>query len=64
MRVTIDRSRCQGHALCVLAAPDLFDLDDVDSHAYVRVDPMPASVGEAVHSAAQNCPEQAISVAD
>ena len=35
MRATVDRSRCQGHALCVPEASELFDLDDVDSHAYV-----------------------------
>ena len=42
MRATVDRSRCQGHALCVLNVPELFDLDDVDSHAYVLSDPVPA----------------------
>lgn len=63
MRATVDRGRCQGHALCVLNAPDLFDLDDVESHAYVLADAVPDGLAELAHSAAQSCPEQAIAVA-
>jgi ferredoxin len=28
MRVEVDRDRCEGNAVCVGIAPDLFDLDD------------------------------------
>ena len=30
MRVEVDRDRCEGNAVCVGIAPDLFDLDDED----------------------------------
>ncbi|WP_131744956.1 ferredoxin [Frankia sp. Cppng1_Ct_nod] len=64
MRVTVDRDRCQGHALCVLNAPALFDLDEIDSHAYVLADPVPGELAGSARSAVENCPEQAIAVAD
>ncbi len=28
MRVVVDKSKCLGNALCVAAAPEVFDVDD------------------------------------
>ena len=41
MRVEVDRDRCEGNAVCVGIAPELFELDDED-YAIVTADPMPA----------------------
>ena len=41
MRVVVDRDRCEGNAICVGIAPDLFELDD-DEFAVVTVDEIPA----------------------
>jgi ferredoxin len=62
MRATVDRSRCQGHALCVLDVPDLFALDDEDSRAYVLLDSVPDTLVELARSAVGSCPERAISL--
>jgi ferredoxin len=62
MRVTVDPGRCQGHALCVLNAPQLFDLDEVSSHAVVVVENVPADLAEQARSTVDSCPERAISV--
>ncbi|TDU04837.1 ferredoxin [Streptomyces sp. 846.5] len=64
MHVTVDPSRCSGHALCVMQAPDLFDLDDEDSRARVLADPVPATMAAAAHAAAGGCPERAIAIQD
>ena len=40
MRVEVDRDRCEGNAVCMGIAPDLFDLDDED-YAVVKADPVP-----------------------
>ena len=51
MRVEVDRDRCEGNAVCVGIAPDLFDLDDED-YAVVKADPVPSrpgGAGRAVH---------------
>ena len=41
MRVEVDRDRCEGNAVCVGIAPDLFELDDED-YVIVTKDPIPA----------------------
>jgi ferredoxin len=60
VKVSVDGTRCQGHTLCSMIAPDAFELDDVDGHASpvseVVADDQEAQVAEAAHS----CPEQAI----
>jgi len=61
MRVTVDQSRCQGHALCAMRAPDLFDLDD-EGHSFVIADPVPGGLDETAYTAEAGCPEGAITV--
>jgi len=61
MRVSVDRDRCQGHARCVLVAPDLFDLDG-ETRAEVMADPVPDELDGFARDAAEGCPEEAISV--
>ena len=33
MKVHVDPERCQGHTLCAMIAPDMFELDEVDGHS-------------------------------
>ncbi len=62
MKVSVDGSRCQGHTLCAMTAPESFVLDDVDGHAApVDVD-VPAEFHEQIREAALSCPEQAIEI--
>jgi len=61
MRITVDQSRCQGHALCAMHAPELFDLDD-GGHAVVVADLVPGGLDEAAYMAEAGCPEEAITV--
>ncbi|WP_433472256.1 ferredoxin [Spirillospora sp. CA-142024] len=61
MRVTVDPTRCQGHALCVMNAPGVFDLDD-EGHAGVLTDPVPERLGKAAREAEGGCPERAITI--
>lgn len=60
MKVSVDGTRCQGHTLCAMIAPDSFVLDDVDGHASPVNEVVPADQEELVREAAQSCPEQAI----
>ena len=64
MKVIVDGSRCQGHSVCNLIAPEIFELDDLDGHASVAVDIVPAELEAKVRRAAANCPEQAIVLSD
>lgn len=59
MKVTVNRSLCQGHARCVAFAPTLFDLD---REGFSIVRDGAASSPEDALKAARNCPEDAITV--
>ncbi|MCU1699066.1 MAG: cytochrome [Mycobacterium sp.] len=62
MRVTVDHDLCQGHGLCTFAAPGLFDIDD-SGHAVVLCE-ITDELELAATTAAESCPERAISLHD
>jgi ferredoxin len=62
VRVRIDESRCQGHAMCSLYAPKVFAQTDDDGSAYVLVDQVDGHTAEAAVLAAASCPEKAITL--
>ncbi len=63
MRVEVDLDRCEGNAICVGIAPDLFQLDE-DEYAVVTVDPIPADKEELALQAIADCPRAALSRKD
>ena len=63
MRVIVDHDRCEGNAVCMGIAPDLFDLDD-DDYAVVKTDPIPADREEAAERAIMECPRAALARED
>ena len=62
MKVYVDPERCQGHTLCAMLAPQLFQLDDIDGHAKAVDGEIPADLEDKAHEAIRSCPEQAISI--
>lgn len=63
MHVTVDRTRCVGHALCAAAAPDVFELDDDGYCATEHVEVSPDLEPQA-QEGVLSCPEQAITIED
>jgi ferredoxin len=60
VEVTVDSSKCQGHARCHALAPEAFDLDE---DGYPVVTPNAATLAAAdLNDAAAACPEQAITI--
>ncbi|UYM04907.1 ferredoxin [Solicola gregarius] len=60
MKVSVDRSVCQNHGQCAIAAPEVFDIADDGELVY---EPEPSDEFEAdVEDAADVCPVQAILV--
>ena len=59
MRVEVDLDRCEGNAVCVGIAPDLFDLNDED-YAVMTVDEIPADRESAAEQAIAECPRAAL----
>jgi len=60
MKVRIDAQLCQGHAMCALACPELFQLSDEDGHAFIEDENVPVEHEAAVEKAVRSCPEGAI----
>jgi ferredoxin len=58
-RVTIDRSRCCGYALCAEICPDVYGLDE-SGFAVANVDEVPGDLLERAREGAEACPEEAI----
>jgi ferredoxin len=62
VRVTVDAARCQGHTLCNLAAPEIFELGEEDGYAYVTQETVEGDLEKLARKAADGCPERAISL--
>ncbi|MEU9348515.1 ferredoxin [Streptomyces sp. NPDC048278] len=58
-----DPQLCQGYANCVVAADDVFDLDDDGVVVLLRTD-VPESERPRLEAAARTCPVSALKVAD
>lgn len=61
-RVEVDPEKCCGYGNCVIAAPDLFDVDDVTGRAVALVAIVDQSMEAAAELAVNNCPVAAISI--
>ena len=59
MRVEVDRDRCEGNAVCVGIAPDLFYLDDED-YAVIKADPVPDGQEDVAEQSVAECPRAAL----
>ena len=62
MKVRVDPERCQGHTMCSMIAPKVFELDDIDGHSSPVSEDVPADQEAKVAEAVRSCPEQAISI--
>jgi ferredoxin len=60
VKVRVDQDRCQGHTLCAMIAPEMFQLSDIDGSSSAITEVVPADQEDLAREAAQSCPEQAI----
>ena len=60
MRVRVDATRCHGHQMCAIAAPEVFGSDDY-GNAVVLIDgDVPSALEAKTRRAEANCPEHAV----
>jgi ferredoxin len=62
MRVRVDPELCQGHGMCHMSAPEIFQLREDDGHSYVLFEEVPPELEDAARLGAESCPECAITV--
>ena len=60
VEIVVDTELCEGHALCVTAAPDVFEIGD-DEKAMVLPVELTEDILKQVDDAILRCPVQAIS---
>ena len=60
MKLRVDNTRCQRHMVCVMLAPDSFELSDDGAHAAAREEFVSADREDEVIEASEACPEHAI----
>ena len=63
MRVVVDFDLCESNALCMAAAPEVFEVRD-DDFLYVLDENPPESIRAKVEEAVRRCPKQAIRLED
>ena len=61
MRVVVDYDLCESNALCMAAAPEVFEVRD-DDFLYVLQNEPPEALRAKVEEAARRCPKQAITI--
>jgi ferredoxin len=61
MRVVVDFDKCQSNALCMGAAPEVFEVRD-DGFLYILNETPPEDLRPKVTEAVRLCPTQAISL--
>lgn len=64
MKITVDANKCELHGECMVAAPEVFTIED-DAKISTILDPNPPErLRSAVEEAAMMCPMSAIRIED
>lgn len=63
MRIEADLDLCQGHAMCQLEAPDVFEVPKRGTVVVLDESP-PASSRARVENAVRHCPTQALTIVE
>jgi sterol 14-demethylase len=61
-RVALDRTLCQGHAVCVSEAPEVFRLAPDGRISELKIEDVPAGLRSKVELAVKHCPTRALSL--
>ncbi|BBZ74884.1 ferredoxin [Mycolicibacterium anyangense] len=59
MRISLESAKCNGHALCHAAAPDLFPIDD-EGYCTLEAHTVAPGDEELARAGAAACPEAAL----
>ena len=62
MNLSINRSLCQGHARCIIFAPEIVDIDDDGIAVRTTSGPIPLELEAKAILVEANCPEAAVTI--
>jgi ferredoxin len=63
MRIIVNYSLCDSHALCTTEAPQIFEVRD-DDRLHLLIDDPGEEFREKIEAAVRVCPKQALSIED
>lgn len=63
MRVVVDFDVCEANALCMAAAPEVFEVRE-DDYLYLLMEEPPEELRAKVQEAERLCPKRAITIED
>ena len=63
MKVVVDYELCESNALCMEAAPEVFEVRE-DDRLYLLREDAPESLREKIERAVRVCPKQAIQIVE
>ena len=63
LKLEVDLERCTGHGRCYDLAPELFDEDEA-GHCVLLHPRVPDGLADKARVAAENCPEEAITLSE
>jgi ferredoxin len=61
MRIVVDKDLCEGNAVCMKVAPEVFVVGD-DDQARILIERPDEDLREKVEAAVRRCPRQAIAL--
>lgn len=65
MRVVADLEKCQGHGLCRMSAPDVYDVTVDEGQVIVKFDgEIPEELEDGAALGVDSCPEIALSIVE
>ncbi len=64
MRVVVDRDSCESNALCMAAAPEVFEVRDDDVLYLLIEGEIPEELRAKVSEAVRVCPKQALTLVE
>lgn len=64
MKVEADLGACQGYLCCLMAAPEVFDIDDDTAKVVLRTASPSEALRSKVEDAVRSCPSGALRIAE
>ena len=64
MKVEADLEACQGYLCCLMAAPEVFDIDDDTAKVVLRTASPDETLRAKVEDAVRSCPSRALRIVE
>ncbi|MFM9695007.1 ferredoxin [Streptomyces europaeiscabiei] len=64
LHLSLDVIKCQGYAACLIEAPEIWDFDDENDRAILKIADLDESLRAKAEASVRVCPAKAIAIED